>query len=34
MGSCCLMGMEFPFNKMKRVLEMVVLMAAQQYECA
>ena len=34
MGSCCLMGMECPFNKMKRVLEMVVLMAAQQYECA
>lgn len=33
MRSYCLMGIEFPFGKIKTVLEMVVAMAAQQSEC-
>ena len=34
MGSYCVMGTEFQFCKMKNVLWVDVVMAAEQYECA
>ena len=33
MGSHCLVGTEFQFYKIRRVLEMSDLMAAEHYEC-
>ena len=32
-GEQCLTGMEFPFQKMKRVLEMMVVMVVQRQDC-